>query len=726
MKTLSGIVVLILFMLVSAGTASSQDIYEAVANGDLLQVKEILLENPDLLNVKNDGELTPLNLACESGQAGIVEFLLKHGADPYIGDAENSMPIHLAAISGSIESLDLLLDHDIDIDIEDDNGMTALLFALSRRQVDMAEHLIKQGADIDVQSIIGWTPVQLAIVIRADDMAKLLIESGADLNVCVETGVTPLHTAVSYGKTDIAKLLIENGADLNAKSLQGDKALAFASNPNTRDAMILLIKNGADVNYKNDFGQTALHRVAGRGTALDNAQILLDHGAAINAQDENGRTAIFYTAWSENPDEMSKFLILNGADVNPDACMDAKTCACYPDFSTPLHAAVRHGKINLAKNLVMNGAKVNVYNDEGLTPLHCAVQNGNPELVQYLIDHGAFLNVPEQSQGSTELHLAIAMGYTDITEILMEKGADPNLTDNSGKTPFDYAMYYNHKPLGYELLAEGADDTKLSEYLSCPDELSVDIGYGEAKVWFLGHSGWAVKTQNHFLVIDYFCNTWDRKADDSCLASGCIIPDQLKDMNVTVFSTHSHGDHYDPRIFNWKESIPDIEYVLCWEQNTEGNEYTYVPIHEEKEIEDMNVYAHYSTDLGGGYLIEVDGLKILHMGDHANGEDDLMAAYTDEIDILAQRTDEIDILFAGIRGCSLGEPQQVKQGIYYTLENLQPKLFVPMHAGAHSFAYKSFVEQAQNDGFEMDMQYVIHKGDRFTYVKDGVEVTASK
>ena len=44
-----------------------------------------------------------------------------------------------------------------------------------------------------------------------------------------------------------------------------------------------------------------------------------------------------------------------------------------------------------------------------------------------------------------------------------------------------------------------------------------------------------------------------------------------------------------------------------------------------------------------------------------------------------------------------------------------------MHAGAHSFAYKSFVETAKADGFEMDMKYVIHKGDRFTYVKDSKE-----
>jgi len=362
-----------------------------------------------------------------------------------------------------------------------------------------------------------------------------------------------------------------------------------------------------------------------------------------------------------------------------------------------------------------SGAKVNIFNDEGQTPLHCAVQRGNTEMVNYLIDHGAFINVAEKKQGSSELHMAVAQGYTDIADVLIENGADPNAEDNCGKTPFDYAMYYKHTALGYDLLANGATDIHLGEYLAAPNELEEELAYGEAKVWFLGHSGWAVKTQNHFLVFDYFCNTWDRKADDSCLASGCIIPAEIQDQNVTVFSTHNHGDHYDARIFNWKEDIPNIEYVLCWNQNTDGNEYTMIPVHEEKQMGDMNVYTHYSTDLGGGYLIEVDGLTLLHMGDHANGEDELMAAYTDEVDLIKERTADIDILFAGIRGCSLGEPEQVKKGLYYTLENLQPKLFVPMHGGAHTYSYKDFVETAKADGFEMDMKYVIHKGDRFIY-----------
>ena len=723
MKTLKNIMICLL-LIPSTCLMQAQDLNEAVASGDLVLVKKLLEGDPSLLNQKNADAFTPLNLACERGQAGVADYLIKQGADPYIGDRENSMPLHLAAISGSIECIELLLDKGVDINLVDDNGMTPLLFALSRGQKDAATYLINAGADINKRSNNGWGSLHMAIATNSTDIAFRLIEMGAKVNVSLESGATPLHSAVSFGNIDLARALVSKGADIRAETEHGEQPLAWAVNPNTYEVLSFLITIGADINHKSETGQTLMHNIAGRGNAYENISLLLEKGANINAQDNWGRTPLMMAAWSGNADEMSKFLILHGADVNPSSCsMDKKSCACFPNFSTPLHAAARQGQMEMAKNLVASGAKMNILNYEGQTPLHCAVMSGNADLVKYLLERGAFMNVAEQKQGSTELHLAIAMGYGDIVDLLLAYGANTELADNSGKTPLDYSLYYGRKRLAYDLLAEGASDAQLPEYLGAVNELDEEVEYGEAKVWFLGHSGWAVKTQKHFLVFDYSCITWDRKPDDTCLSSGCIIPAQIQDQNVTVFCTHNHRDHYDARIFNWREVIPEIEYVFCQDQNTDGNEYTLVPVHEAKKIGDIDVYAHHSTDLGGGYLVKVDGITILHMGDHANGEDGLMKEFTDEIDLLSQQTNKIDILFGGVRGCSLGEPEQVKKGIYYTLEKLKPELFIPMHAGAHSFVYKDFVEQARADGIEVEMKYVIHKGDRFDYskpVKEGL------
>jgi len=717
MKTTKFKIVLIVVCAIIGTSVFSQDIFQAVTEGNTELIKKQLQKNPDLLNAKNPDAMTPLNLAAEKDQYEAAVLLLKNGADPLLGDNENSGPIHLAAISGSIRIIDLLMENGVDIDVQDDNGLTALHFALSRRQFQAARHLINEGTDIKIQSNNGFSTMQFAAIGGDLEIVKLLGEKKAEINTQLDNGTTPLFSALSYGHTAIVKYLVENGADINAENDNGDQPLSYARNSNCYEAAEYLIANGADVKHKNQFNQTPLHSATQRGS-VNIAELFLEKGADINAPSKDGRTPLAFAAYARNSEEISKFLVLNGADVNPDPCKNEKSCTCGPNYSTPLHTAVRHGHVGMTKVLVDNGAKINVYDNEGLAPIHRAVQSGNMEIVGYLIDHGAFINCKEKNTGSTELHLAVAMGYNDIADLLVENGSCPRMQDNKSKTPFDYAWTYNRKEIAYDLLAAGADDSYLENYITQANMLEEPVNYGEASIWFLGHSGWAVKTQNHFLIFDYFCNTWDRKPGDSCLASGYILPEQIPNMPVTVFATHAHGDHYDQRIFDWKNNISDIEYVLCWNQNTNGNEYTMIPIHEEQTVRDMNVYVNYSTDLGGGYVIEVDGLVLFHMGDHANGEDKLMTAFTDEIDMVAERNGDIDIVFGGIRGCSLGQPEQVKQGIYYTIEKLHPKLFVPMHTGAHSFANLEFAETAKKDGYNQKMLPVFHRGDHFTYVSD--------
>jgi L-ascorbate metabolism protein UlaG (beta-lactamase superfamily) len=73
---------------------------------------------------------------------------------------------------------------------------------------------------------------------------------------------------------------------------------------------------------------------------------------------------------------------------------------------------------------------------------------------------------------------------------------------------------------------------------------------GEAYIWYLGHTGWAVKTKNHLLIFDY---VWVPRSSDipenPSLSDGYIDPAEIKDCSVFVFVSHSHGDHFDPAIF---------------------------------------------------------------------------------------------------------------------------------------------------------------------------------
>jgi ankyrin repeat protein len=89
----------VLISIIGSRESVSQDIYTAVTDGNVQLCKQILEKDPGLINLKNPDQLTPLNLAAEQGQTEIAELLLNMGADPLIGDNENSQPIHLAFAS---------------------------------------------------------------------------------------------------------------------------------------------------------------------------------------------------------------------------------------------------------------------------------------------------------------------------------------------------------------------------------------------------------------------------------------------------------------------------------------------------------------------------------------------------------------------------------------------------------------------------------------------------
>jgi hypothetical protein len=68
-----------------------------------------------------------------------------------------------------------------------------------------------------------------------------------------------------------------------------------------------------------------------------------------------------------------------------------------------LHEAARTGKIDNVRKLLKEGYPVNAIDTRfGLTPLHYAVRNGRMEVAQLLIENGASLNQPS-NQGITPL-----------------------------------------------------------------------------------------------------------------------------------------------------------------------------------------------------------------------------------------------------------------------------------------------------------------------------------
>jgi len=247
------------------------------------------------------------------------------------------------------------------------------------------------------------------------------------------------------------------------------------------------------------------------------------------------------------------------------------------------------------------------------------------------------------------------------------------------------------------------------EYLKGEIKNVLRLESDEALVYYLGHSGWAIKTKSHFLIFDYFERK--NKIDYKTILEGYINPCEIKDERVYVFVSHRHSDHYDRTIHQWKEKVNNITYIAGW--NSRTDKFIGVPPHSDIKVGDVEILTLKSTDEGVGFLVKVDGLTIFHAGDHANWGDDPEFLYHSEIDYIAGKSNDIHIAFLPVTKYSGSRPQCMTDGAVYAIRKLNAKVTFPMHGNEKEFLYKEFAQDVKHEGFNIICAE--QPGDSFRY-----------
>ena len=213
-------------------------------------------------------------------------------------------------------------------------------------------------------------------------------------------------------------------------------------------------------------------------------------------------------------------------------------------------------------------------------------------------------------------------------------------------------------------------------------------GRGEALVWYLGHCGYVVRTQNHLLVFDYQEQrdgpVRRERPERPSLDNGFIVPADLKDRRVRVFVSHSHSDHFDPVILDWRKELPDVQYYFGWQAEADTGLHCLVGPRAESSsggLEISTINSHHSGVPEVAWLVRVDGLVIYHNGDCQPRQ------YAQDYAYLKTKAERVDLAFV----------MRVYEGRErYTLQNAElfrrfrPRAVLPMHDTAGSPEYAAF------------------------------------
>jgi len=183
------------------------DIFRAVARGDVEAVRSMVRQTSSLVDVIPPGRHPVLIIAAQRGHWKLVKLLVEEGADV---NARSSglTALHIAAAEGQKEVAHLLLDKGADPDSSGIVGHRPLHRAAWHGHAEVAALLLGAGATADARDESGNTPLHMA---RSLAVARLLLEAGANVNAKNEDGLTPFDCALYGERPDVAELLRQQG-----------------------------------------------------------------------------------------------------------------------------------------------------------------------------------------------------------------------------------------------------------------------------------------------------------------------------------------------------------------------------------------------------------------------------------------------------------------------------------------------------------------------------------
>lgn len=129
------------------------------------------------------GSNSALILAAQDGRVGVMDLLLKAGANPSARGVLGATAMHFAAQYNQVEAMKRLLEtRKVDVNATD-GSETSLHWAVGYRRIDAVKFLLGAGADVSIRQSNNQrrTSLELAKAIGALEIANLIEQFTASL-----------------------------------------------------------------------------------------------------------------------------------------------------------------------------------------------------------------------------------------------------------------------------------------------------------------------------------------------------------------------------------------------------------------------------------------------------------------------------------------------------------------------------------------------------------------
>lgn len=235
------------FKRVRAETKAEADrytLFEAVSNGDIEHVVEMIAESPELLAASLPGPQghTLLSWAAAQGQYEVARSLLDLGEQVDGRTHMGQTPLMMAAINGNVDLIRMLCERGADVNAyEPNSALFPLKSAIESKNLHACQTLISLGADVirpySLTSRAGGVTTALKVICTLDyiELMIWLLDTGRiKLDWAAPFAkVNLIHFAAVMGGASIARLLLERGlrfdlASFDARNEYSGNAIELA------------------------------------------------------------------------------------------------------------------------------------------------------------------------------------------------------------------------------------------------------------------------------------------------------------------------------------------------------------------------------------------------------------------------------------------------------------------------------------------------------------------